>query len=213
MIEATHNTSAATASAAATAATMAAPMPSRMAQRLRGAAAGSAGATKAPSAVMSIVRITRRTITCNWRGAAPKQGHCLRRRAGFAAALALLLLGGAGSAGALPPGTSDVPANVRDQVEAALAPNLVIPETAIWSFAFMAPYVNGGNVVCGAVDYQSAMRVYVGPKRFYAFVKRGVVTFSQLQDPPVIATSGQGASQKYIETDKSTGCILGKTTS
>lgn len=202
MIEATHNTSAATASAAATAATMAAPMPSRTAQRLRGAASGSAGATKAPSGVMSIVRITRRTICGNWRGAAPKQGPFLRRRAGFAAALALLLLGGARSAGALPPGTSDVPSNVRDQVEAALAPNLVIPETAIWSFAFMAPYVNGGNVVCGAVNYQSAMRVYVGPKRFYAFVNRGVVTFSQLQDPPVIDTSGEEAKKFHLLCDK-----------
>jgi hypothetical protein len=171
-----------------------------------------------PSAVMSMVRGTRARsfILSNWRAGHPKQepngdvsapraGRPAAQARGLAAALALAIWS-AGSwqarAGDLPPGTESVPLPIRDAVEAAIAVHLVLPETAKWTFEFMTPYITGGKVVCGRVDYQSAMRQYVGPKRFYAVVKHGVVTLSQLQDPPFIDTTGAEARDFALLCDR-----------
>jgi len=98
-------------------------------------------------------------------------------------------------ANAVPAGTQAVPMEVQDLVEAALSPHLVLPQTARWDFTFMAPYISGGNVVCGRVNYQSAMRKYVGAEPFYAIVKRGAVVVALLQDPPWVDTTGAEAER------------------
>jgi len=101
-----------------------------------------------------------------------------------------------------PAGTEKVPLDIRDLVEAEIAPHLVLPETAKWDFEFMAPYITGGKVVCGRVDYQSAMRRYVGPKRFYAIIKHGAVSVSQLQDPPFLDSTGAEARDFALLCDR-----------
>jgi hypothetical protein len=167
---------------------------------------------------MSMVRGTRARsiILSNWRARDLKQGpkgDDLGRLAGrpvaapgrLAAALAIAIWSVCpwpGRAADLPPGTESVPLDIRDAVKAAIAVHLVLPETAKWTFEFMSPYVTGGTVVCGRVDYQSAMRQYVGAKRFYAVVKHGVVTLSQLQDPPFIDTTGAEARDFALLCDR-----------
>jgi hypothetical protein len=171
---------------------------------------------------MSIVRGTgaRSFILSNWRALQVKQGPkggdsplptpggCgvarsrAQRPCSLAAALAACLALAWPARADPPPGTESVPLDIRDAVEAAIAVHLVLPETARWTFEFMAPYITGGKVVCGRVDYQSAMRTYVGAKRFYAVVKHGVVTLSQLQDPPFIDTTGAEARDFALLCDR-----------
>jgi hypothetical protein len=101
-----------------------------------------------------------------------------------------------------PPGTSPVPMEVQDMVEDDIAKNLPLPETADWHFDFMAPYPSGGDVVCGSVNYQSLQRKYVGAQRFYVIVYRNKISFSQLQDPPNMDTSGEEARKFHLFCDR-----------
>ena len=108
-----------------------------------------------------------------------------------------VLPGGVGPAqgATLPAGTTNVPMDMQDLVEATLSPQMVLPQTARWDFAFMAPYVGGGDVVCGSVNYQSAMRTYLGPQRFFAIIQHGAVSIALLQDPPFVDTTGAEAAR------------------
>jgi hypothetical protein len=151
---------------------------------------------------------------CNWRAAAPKQGpksdgpslvqHIIRPLLhAVCTALSLSLLAAAHAIGAaLPAGTESVPIETQDLVEAAIAPQLVLPQTALWQFDFEAPYREGAQVVCGTVNYQSAMRKYLGPQRFYAIIKAGEVTLSQLQDPPYVDPTGAEAARFKLLCDR-----------
>jgi hypothetical protein len=146
----------------------------------------------------------------NWRAAGVKQGpkgDGSRRAGGMLRGTLLavcLMLCGAGLArsATLPPGTTSVPLDMQDLVEASLSPQMVLPQTARWNFEFMAPYMTGGNVVCGTVNYQSAMRIYLGPQRFYAIIKHGVVTIALLQDPPFVDTTGAEAARFRVLCDR-----------
>jgi hypothetical protein len=92
--------------------------------------------------------------------------------------------------------------DMQDLVEATLSPHMVLPQTAHWYFDFMAPYSEGGDVICGSVDYQSAMRKYLGPQRFYAIIKHGVVSIALLQDPPFVDTTGAEAERFKFLCDR-----------
>jgi hypothetical protein len=43
------------------------------------------------------------------------------------------------------------------------------------------------------VNYQSSLKRYQGPKRFYALLRDGTISRAQLQDPPYVDTSGAEA--------------------
>lgn len=110
--------------------------------------------------------------------------------------ISLTLCGPAVARGAtLPAGTTSVPLDMQDLVEAKLSPQMVLPQMARWNFEFMAPYAGGGNLVCGSVNYQSAMRKYLGPQRFYAIIQHGAITIALLQDPPFVDTTGAEAER------------------
>jgi hypothetical protein len=72
--------------------------------------------------------------------------------------------------------------HLMDVVEDYLAPTLVLPETAEWSFDPLKPYLSGQTLVCGWVDYQSSARQYVGKHRFYAILDGSRVTAAQIYD-------------------------------
>jgi hypothetical protein len=101
-----------------------------------------------------------------------------------------------------PPGTSPVPVDVQDKVEADVSKFLSLPETAEWQFAFIAPYPGGGDVVCGSVDFQSLERKYIGKQRFFSLVRDGKVTFSQMLDPPAIDVTGNEALKFHLLCDR-----------
>jgi hypothetical protein len=92
--------------------------------------------------------------------------------------------------------------DLQDGIEAQIIPKLVLPETAIWDFEFIAPYPAGGDVVCGRVDYQSASRKYEGPHRFYAVVRDKRIVTLQLEDPPSTDVSGQQAAKFKLLCDR-----------
>jgi hypothetical protein len=76
----------------------------------------------------------------------------------------------------------------RDMIADAMAPQLVLPETAQYRFDAPKPYVDGASVVCGQVNYQSAGRVYTGFHNFYAILQNGAVTLAQIDAPDEDAT-------------------------
>jgi hypothetical protein len=212
MIEATHNTKAATTTATAIAATTAAPTPSVTA-RLPGGRDARRGDTKSPSGVMSMVRGICSVMKNTWREIGCKQEPCLREVAYVSAwspllplktvfRAILLLLPAAASAQATPQGTSIVPMGEQDMVEENIARSLPLPETAEWHFAFKAPYAGGGDVVCGSVNYQSLERKYVGSHRFYAIIYNNKITLAQLQDPPSVDVSGEEAVKFHRLCDR-----------
>ena len=69
----------------------------------------------------------------------------------------------------------DVPPGVQRLVEDAFAANFVYPETNEWTFVSIEPYY-GGNLVCGTVNYENAMRKYTGSRHFYAVVGEHAVS-------------------------------------
>ncbi len=71
----------------------------------------------------------------------------------------------------------------QDTVEDYLVPNFVLPQTSIWRFADVKPYVGGQTLICGKVNFQSAMRRYQGFHRFYAVLTNGRVTLAQIDNP------------------------------
>jgi hypothetical protein len=91
---------------------------------------------------------------------------------------------------------------MQDLIEAEISPQLVLPQTALWQFDFKAPYSEGGELVCGRVNYQSAMRKYLGPQRFYAIIKNGAVQRVQLQDPPYVDPTGAEAERFRLFCDR-----------
>ncbi len=75
-----------------------------------------------------------------------------------------------------------VPQDVRDKVEAAFHARFLRPETNIWRFDAMRPYLGSDKVVCGFVNFQSAAQRYVGFHQFYAIIHQGEVQLSQFED-------------------------------
>ena len=92
----------------------------------------------------------------------------------LAAGLAALMAG--------PVRAEELTAHERDLVQEWLAPNMVLPNMALWQFGPFKPYVGSARLVCGTVNFQSAMRRYVGSHRFYAILDDGRVTLAQIQD-------------------------------
>lgn len=70
----------------------------------------------------------------------------------------------------------------RDLVIAKLDNQLVIPETALWRWAPLKPYLGSVKLVCGEVNYESSTRKYQGYHRFYALVDSDRVTLAQIED-------------------------------
>jgi hypothetical protein len=87
---------------------------------------------------------------------------------------ALLLLPGvfmtAGQTAAGAQGDAQVPDSIQRRVEDRFADRFVYPDTTDWVFTSIAPYPGGSKIVCGTVNYQNAMRKYVGAKHFYAIL-------------------------------------------
>jgi len=73
--------------------------------------------------------------------------------------------------------------HLRDLIEDYLAPTLVLPETAEWSYDPVKPFVGGQTLVCGWVNYQSSVRKYVGMHRFYAILQGNTVNDAEIYDP------------------------------
>jgi hypothetical protein len=82
---------------------------------------------------------------------------------------ALLLLA-AGQAAAAAQADAQVPDAIQRRIEDRFADRFVYPDTTDWVFTSMEPYPGGSKVVCGTVNYQNAMRRYVGAKHFYAIL-------------------------------------------
>jgi len=122
--------------------------------------------------------------------------------AGAALPLAAAAAQGARQEHTVPPGTESVPLETQDLIEAEISHQLVLPQTALWQFEFRAPYSEGGEVVCGHVNYQSAMRTYLGPQRFYAIIQDGKVKRAQLQDPPYVDPTGAEAERFRLFCDR-----------
>jgi hypothetical protein len=79
--------------------------------------------------------------------------------------LALLVLAAAPSANAT------ISPMLREAVINHFSPQLVLPRTAIWHFMSASPYLLGGTLVCGDVNYQNSVKKYVGRLPFYLVVK------------------------------------------
>jgi hypothetical protein len=56
------------------------------------------------------------------------------------------------------------------------SPELVLPRTAIWHFSSATPYLLGGTLVCGNVNYQNSVKKYVGRLPFYLVVLKNGTT-------------------------------------
>jgi hypothetical protein len=82
-----------------------------------------------------------------------------------------------------------VPLDIRDKVEAYFQAAFVLPQTNIWHFDSIKPYIEGDQVVCGWVNFQSAAQAYVGFHQFYAIVHQGEIGLGQM-DNPVEDTTG-----------------------
>jgi hypothetical protein len=93
--------------------------------------------------------------------------HAPRRRLTLLIALAWAAAGPALAAEAA---DSPVPDAVQRRVEDRFADRFVYPDTSTWVFNSIEPYPGGSKIVCGTVDYQNAMRKYVGAKHFYAIL-------------------------------------------
>jgi hypothetical protein len=63
-----------------------------------------------------------------------------------------------------------VPVTVQRRVEEKFAGRFVYPDTTEWQFNSISPYPGGWKVVCGTLNYQNAMRRYVGVKHFFAIL-------------------------------------------
>ncbi len=70
----------------------------------------------------------------------------------------------------------------RDAIEDYMAPNFVLPESSIWRFSAIKPYIGGKKLVCGEVNFQSAMRQYVGFHRFYVTLDDNRVVLAQIEN-------------------------------
>jgi hypothetical protein len=62
-------------------------------------------------------------------------------------------------------------AAVRDR----LGHQILNPFTARWQFEKVRPYAGQTRVVCGHVDFQNGINVYLGPQPFYAVVENDIV--------------------------------------
>ena len=85
-----------------------------------------------------------------------------------------LVLAGAALADTVPPET-------RRLVEDHFASSLVLPATALWQFVSIRPYIGGGDIVCGKVNFQNSTRRYIGYLGFYAVVRNGKVGISGIE--------------------------------
>ncbi len=88
----------------------------------------------------------------------------------------------------------DVPVALQDTVEAAMALNFIRPQTTVWRFDGVKPYVLGDRVVCGYVNFQTASAHYLGYHQFYAVIHEGTVALAQIDDP-ANDSSGQLAAK------------------
>ncbi len=95
---------------------------------------------------------------------------------------------------AAPALADDLPVALQDTVEAAVGTNFTAPQTAVWRFDGVKPYVLGDRVVCGYVNFQSAGQHYLGFHQFYAIIHEDAVSLAQISDPNSDA-SGQLAAK------------------
>jgi len=65
---------------------------------------------------------------------------------------------------------SPVPDAIQRRIEERFADRFVYPDTTDWVFTSIEPYPGSSKIVCGLVNYQNAMRKYVGAKHFYAIL-------------------------------------------
>src|SRR5580692_11311334 len=80
-------------------------------------------------------------------------------------AFALLFLAAAAPANS--PADNNVPVALQQRVIDHYSHLFIMPQTAIWQFDFARPFLLGGTLVCGHVNYQNSERQYVGAQPFY----------------------------------------------
>jgi hypothetical protein len=91
-------------------------------------------------------------------------------------------------------GPNPVPIDIRDKIEEYFRPEFILPQTNIWRFDSIKPFISGDQVVCGWVNFQSAAQLFVGYRQFYAIVHQGDISLAQMSDVAE-DTSGARASK------------------
>jgi len=120
-------------------------------------------------------------------------------RPAFAAFAILFLAAAAPGAPAEDPAGAPVEGNVpvalQRRVIAYYSHLFMVPQTAIWQFDSARPYLLGGTVVCGRVNYQNSEHRYVGASAFYLVLTEtgtgdgNVLPADPKQDPTGTITS------------------------
>lgn len=82
----------------------------------------------------------------------------------------------------------EVPLAHQTIAKGAFRDQFVLPDQVLWRFDKEVPYPAGGDVVCGAVNFQNSNRIYIGYKSFYAVIRHGEfseggIVGNQVQDP------------------------------
>jgi hypothetical protein len=86
-----------------------------------------------------------------------------------------------------------VPDAIQRRVEDYFAGRFVYPDTSTWVFASIEPYPGSAKIVCGTVDYQNAMRKYVGPKHFYAILDDSSISGVGIEEDESEDRTGEAA--------------------
>jgi hypothetical protein len=112
---------------------------------------------------------------------------------GAALLQAALLWAAAQPALADPPPHDTVPDAIQRRVEDYFADRFVYPDTSEWVFNSIEPYPGGSKIVCGTVNYQNAMRKYVGAKHFYAILDDSSISSIGIDEDESEDRSGEAA--------------------
>jgi hypothetical protein len=91
-----------------------------------------------------------------------------------------------------------VPQDLQDKTEAALSPHFINPQTNIWRFDGLRPFLGPDKVVCGWVNYQTAGQHYFGFHQFYAIIHEGKVQMAQLWDIREDTSGAMAAKMKVL---------------
>jgi len=88
---------------------------------------------------------------------------------------------------------SPVPDAIQRRIEERFADRFVYPDTTDWVFKSIEPYPGSSKIVCGMVNYQNAMRKYVGAKHFYAILDDNSISAIGIDEDENEDRTGEGA--------------------
>jgi hypothetical protein len=88
---------------------------------------------------------------------------------------------------------SPVPDAIQRRIEERFSDRFVYPDTTDWVFKSIEPYPGSSKIVCGTVNYQNAMRKYVGAKHFYAILDDRSISTIGIDEDENEDRTGEGA--------------------